>query len=165
MFVVHSIVEQNPANKTDSVPAGVLTGGVIGAVVVLVAAAALTGGESAQTEPYEALNSSRMEESDSRDIYTRLFMTGQAAMTERVNPDCSATNMLNDVGGKAAQSKEYETLNATRLKEGDRSDNYRTLLTTGQTGYTDDGNSENISMYNPTISSDPHSYANMKLKI
>ncbi|WAR16981.1 LAMA5-like protein [Mya arenaria] len=130
MCVDGMYVEQNPANKTDSVPAGVLTWGVITAVVVLVAAAALTvkrrlsqkvakchrterstthqGEESAQTEPYEALNSSRMEESDSRDIYTRLFMTAPTAMTERVNPDCSATNMLNVIEGKAAQSNTYE---------------------------------------------------------
>ncbi|XP_052764454.1 multiple epidermal growth factor-like domains protein 10 [Mya arenaria] len=179
-------MEQTHVNQTNKFSAGALTGGVISAVVVLVAAVALIvfvrrrlalveahshytdqnttnpGGEAAQTGPYEALNTTRTEESDN--TYTRLFLTGQAEMTERVNTDSSAMIMLNVIGGNLPKSNLYETLNATRLKEDDSNDNYRTLPATEQIGYTDCGNSENISINNPTISSDPHSYANMMLK-
>ncbi|XP_052765730.1 uncharacterized protein LOC128206994 isoform X2 [Mya arenaria] len=92
--------------KSNNFPTGALTGGVIGAVIVLGAAVVITflvtrrllqkeaqghnderddtnpGGAATQPGLYESLNIASMEERDRGDAFTVLFTTGQAGVPE-----------------------------------------------------------------------------------
>ncbi|WAR16979.1 hypothetical protein MAR_031573 [Mya arenaria] len=113
--------KQNHPDETDNFQTGALTWGVIGAVVVLLTAVAITvlikrrlsqkeaqnyenkrettnsGGNATKPGPYETLNTSRIEKNDRRDTYSRLFTTGQAGMTS-ASPNRSTVDLLNAVG-------------------------------------------------------------------